>query len=129
MDETSKVVQELRTELYKRKFAHVAIASSEDISCKHNQWMLSSSETGDIGPKDIKVSGAPMIDDVECPSSVLIEEQDPQVLEMDQLEPDPRFFVRLEFTLRFSEIFARSLTNILFIFAFFITSFFWLLGI
>ena len=77
IDETSKVVQELRTELYKRKSAHVATTSSEDISCKHNQWMLSSSETGDIGPKDIKVSRAPMIDDVECPSSVLTEEPDP----------------------------------------------------
>ena len=88
MDETSKIVQELRTELYKRKYGYVATASSEDINCKHNQWMLSSSETGDIGPKDIKVSGAPMINDVECLSSVLTKETYPHVLEMDQLKAE-----------------------------------------
>ena len=91
MDETSKVIQELRTKLYKRKSAHIATTNSEDISCKHNQWMLSSSESKDIGPKDIKVSGDPMIDDVEFLSSVLTEEPDPQVLEMDQLEAELAF--------------------------------------
>ncbi|XP_015578468.2 uncharacterized protein LOC8283812 [Ricinus communis] len=77
MDETSKVVQELRTELYKRKSAR-----SEGISFKHNQQMVNGSGTEDRDPKDIKV------DDIECPSSVLTEEPDPQVLNMDQLEAE-----------------------------------------
>lgn len=87
MDETSKVVQELRTELYKRKSPPGA-ASSKDISNKNNQLALYRSGTGDTEPKDIKGSGIPLIDDVECPSSVLTEEPEPQVLEMDQLEAE-----------------------------------------
>ncbi|XP_050226451.1 uncharacterized protein LOC126676316 [Mercurialis annua] len=87
MDETSKVVQELRTELYKRKSAKAA-ASSLDISCEHIQQVQYSSGSGDRDPKDVRVLLVPMIDDVECLSSVLTEEPDPQALEMDQLEAE-----------------------------------------
>ncbi|KDP29090.1 hypothetical protein JCGZ_16479 [Jatropha curcas] len=84
--ETSKVVQELRVELYKRKSSQSA-ASSKGLRSKNNQLVFYGSGT-DTSPKDIKLSGIPLIDDVECPSSVLTEEPEPQLLEMDQLEAE-----------------------------------------
>lgn len=89
MDETSKVVQDLRTELYKRKSTQVA-EGSKTISSDLTQLVFDRSRTRDREPSDIKMSGLPMIDDVECPSSVLTEEPEPEteVLEMEQLEAE-----------------------------------------
>ncbi|WCJ34557.1 hypothetical protein M5689_015860 [Euphorbia peplus] len=70
MDETSKVVQELKTELYKRKSSQMDAGSNN------------------LSRNSIKVSGISINDDVECPSSVLTEEPEPQLLEMDQLEAE-----------------------------------------
>ncbi|KAJ9181609.1 hypothetical protein P3X46_009724 [Hevea brasiliensis] len=87
MDKTSKIVQELRTDLYKRKTAQVA-ASTKDLISKNDLIYYRSGTGHNNDPKDVKVSGIPMIDDVECPSSVLTEEPEPQQLEMDQLEAE-----------------------------------------
>ncbi|XP_065857446.1 uncharacterized protein [Euphorbia lathyris] len=77
MDETSKVVQELKTELYKRKSSQMDSGSKKLI--KNDQPLLY---------KDTKVSGISVTDDVECPSSVLTDEPEPPLLEMDQLEAE-----------------------------------------
>lgn len=87
MDETAKTVKELRTELYKRRSAKVA-AISKDLSSNNELEFYRAGTGHNNDPKVIKVSGIPMIDDVECPSSGLIEEPEPQLLEMDQLEAE-----------------------------------------
>lgn len=89
VDETAKVVQELKTELHKRKSSHhVHIsgsagkvdAKSKKNNSKHTQL--------NRDPNYIKVSGVPVIDDGEYASSVLTEEPEPSVLEMDELEAE-----------------------------------------
>lgn len=87
MDETAKTVKELRTELYKRRSAKVA-AISKDLSSNNELEFYRAGTGHNNDPKAIKVSGIPMIDDVECPSSGLTEEPEPQLLEMDQLEAE-----------------------------------------
>ncbi|KAG8648507.1 hypothetical protein MANES_08G004115v8 [Manihot esculenta] len=87
MDEIAKTVKELRTELYKRRSAKVA-AISKDLSSNNELEFYRAGTGHNNDPKVIKVSGIPMIDDVECPSSGLIEEPEPQLLEMDQLEAE-----------------------------------------
>uniref|UniRef100_A0A199U9S8 Uncharacterized protein n=1 Tax=Manihot esculenta TaxID=3983 RepID=A0A199U9S8_MANES len=87
MDETAKTVKELRTELYKRKSAKVA-AISKDLSSNNELEFYKAGTGHNNDSKVIKASGIPMIDDVECPSSGLIEEPEPQLLEMDQLEAE-----------------------------------------
>uniref|UniRef100_A0A2C9VY20 Uncharacterized protein n=1 Tax=Manihot esculenta TaxID=3983 RepID=A0A2C9VY20_MANES len=83
MDETAKTVKELRTELYKRRSAKVA-AISKDLSSNNELEFYRAGTGHNNDPKVIKVSGIPMIDDVECPSSGLTEEPEPRLLEMDQ---------------------------------------------
>ncbi|KAG8648601.1 protein POLAR-like 1 [Manihot esculenta] len=87
MDETAKTVKELRTELYKRRSAKVA-AISKDLSSNNELEFYRAGIGHNNDPKVIKVSGIPMIDDVECPRSGLTEEPEPQLLEMDQLEAE-----------------------------------------
>ncbi|CAK7342976.1 unnamed protein product [Dovyalis caffra] len=89
MDETSKVVQELRTELNKRKSTQVA-TSSKNSGTEQMQLMVNRTIMGCRDPNDMKICGLPMVDDVEYPSSVLTEEPEPvsAVLEMDQLEAE-----------------------------------------
>ncbi|KAG8648508.1 hypothetical protein MANES_08G004119v8 [Manihot esculenta] len=87
MDETAKTVKELRTELYKRRSAKVA-AISKDLSSNNELEFYKAGTGHNNDSKVIKASGIPMIDDVECPSSGLIEEPEPQLLEMDQLEAE-----------------------------------------
>ena len=91
MEVMSKVVHELRTELYKRKSAHVA-TSSKDNSTEKMQLVVNRKNMVDRESSDMKMCGLPIADDVEYPSSVLTEEPEPEpepepaVLEMDQLE-------------------------------------------
>ena len=87
MDETSKIIHELRTELYKRKSTQLA-TSSENISTEQMQLVVNRISVVDRDPNDMKLCGLTMADDVECPSSVLTEEPEPAVLEMDQLEAE-----------------------------------------
>ncbi|XP_059427962.1 uncharacterized protein LOC132161789 isoform X1 [Corylus avellana] len=95
MDETAKVVQELKTELCKRKSSpHLhspGSASEVDGKSKKNRSKKTQSTkfgAGNRDPDDIKVSDLPVIDDGECTSSVLTEEPEPRVLEIDQLEAE-----------------------------------------
>ncbi|KAF8403051.1 hypothetical protein HHK36_011145 [Tetracentron sinense] len=93
VDETAKVVQELKGELHKRKLSrdlrHTSLASKVDtcpnkIGGKHAQPACAKS----FVEEDIKVFGVPLTDDGEGASSVLTEEPEPEVLEMDQLEAE-----------------------------------------
>ncbi|XP_059667669.1 uncharacterized protein LOC132313064 isoform X2 [Cornus florida] len=89
MDETARVVQELKTELSKRKSSHLrteGIRHSNKIRGKHAQTVVTKSSTknGD----DTEVSGLPSTEEGEYASSVLTEEPPPELLEMDQLEAE-----------------------------------------
>lgn len=97
MDETAKVVQELKTELSKRKsssnmqvssFSSEVDTSPKKIRGKNTGQMFARSSTGNQDPNDINISSLPLIDDAESASSVLTEEPRPEVLEMDQLEAE-----------------------------------------
>ncbi|KAE8702090.1 Detected protein of unknown function [Hibiscus syriacus] len=86
MDETARVVQELKTKLCKRKSSSDLRASnSANGSCSRN-----------LDHNEIKDCSLQVIDDLEYASSVLTEEPEPEseVMEMDQLE------VELEFELQ-----------------------------
>ncbi|KAA8518788.1 hypothetical protein F0562_016438 [Nyssa sinensis] len=86
MDETVKVVQELKTELSKRKSSHNLHASNFEAGGKHTQKVLSKSSTENRG--DVEVSAFPLTEEGECASSVITEEPLPEVLEIDQLEAE-----------------------------------------
>ncbi|XP_021289948.1 uncharacterized protein LOC110420883 [Herrania umbratica] len=99
MDETAKVVQELKTELCKRKSscnvqasnsANEVATGSKKSSGKNTQVLLDKSGTGNRDHNEIKVCSVPVIDDGEYASSVLTEEPEPEVEvgEMDQLEAE-----------------------------------------
>uniref|UniRef100_A0A2C9VXV8 Uncharacterized protein n=1 Tax=Manihot esculenta TaxID=3983 RepID=A0A2C9VXV8_MANES len=90
MDETAKTVKELRTELYKRRSVKVA-AISKDLSSNNELEFYRAGTGHNNDPKVIKAYGIPMIDDVECPRSGLIEEPEPQLLEMDQPKAELAF--------------------------------------
>ncbi|KAJ7972431.1 POLAR LOCALIZATION DURING ASYMMETRIC DIVISION AND protein [Quillaja saponaria] len=80
MDETAGVVEELKSELHRRKSSRrQKILNSVDNINKSN------SRVRDSNNKVTSLSGS---DDGKCGSSVLTEEPDPQVLEMDQLEAE-----------------------------------------
>lgn len=98
MDETARIVHELKSELHKRKSPQKLQASdsaSEDsmndqttsYKLTHPGLNKSSSETR--GPNDMRISSFP-VSDGECASSVLTEEQEPEpeVMDMDQLEAE-----------------------------------------
>ncbi|KAJ6778356.1 POLAR LOCALIZATION DURING ASYMMETRIC DIVISION AND PROTEIN [Salix koriyanagi] len=87
MEEMSKVVHELKTELYKRKSAHAA-TSSEDFSSEKMQLLVNRTNMEDRESSGMKLCGLPIADDAEYPSSILTEEREPGVLEMDQMEAE-----------------------------------------
>ncbi|XP_062117185.1 uncharacterized protein LOC133831041 [Humulus lupulus] len=95
MSETAKVVEQLKTEIHKRKFSpnlEVAGGACEVIS-NHNDShpdLNKSSRIEQLGPNDIN-NFNPMIIDGECGSSALTEEPEPGVQEMDQLEKELEF--------------------------------------
>ncbi|MBA0693140.1 hypothetical protein Goari_010646 [Gossypium aridum] len=99
MDETAKVVQELKTTLCKRKSscnllasssASEVAASSKKFSGKNSQLLLRKSGTGNRDHNETKVCSLPVFDDGEYASCVLTEEPEPEleVVEMDQLEAE-----------------------------------------
>ncbi|KAL6133364.1 hypothetical protein ACLB2K_065601 [Fragaria x ananassa] len=98
MDETAKVVQELKSELNKRKASQSqqfscseseANTQYQSPSCKRSQTELTKSSAEYSEPNYMRAFSF-QISDVECPSSVLTEEQepDPEVMDMDQLEAE-----------------------------------------
>ncbi|KAL3531911.1 hypothetical protein ACH5RR_005432 [Cinchona calisaya] len=95
MDETAKIVQELKAELSRRKALHNQYGSNFRTEVKmnikniremdaHPTITMSFSEKAD----NLKVFGPLIAEEGECPSSVLTEEQQPEVLEMEQLEAE-----------------------------------------
>ncbi|XVE76217.1 hypothetical protein DITRI_Ditri12bG0155400 [Diplodiscus trichospermus] len=95
MDETKKVVEELKTELCKRKsscnlqvsnYTNEVATSSKKFSSKNMQLVLDKYKDHN----GIKACSRPVIDDGEYASSVLTEEPEPEpeVVEMDQLEAE-----------------------------------------
>lgn len=95
VDETAKVVQELKTELYKRKSSqHLrSFGSSSEVDAKSNKNSSRQTQATEVGarstgPVDNKISSLSVTDDGECTSSVLTEEPEPLLLEIDQLEAE-----------------------------------------
>lgn len=101
MDETAKIVQELKSELHKRKasqnqqvsgFESEANTQYQTPSCKRTQTELQKSSAENSEPNYMRASSFHISDDGECPSSVLTEEQEPEpepeVMDMDQLEAE-----------------------------------------
>ncbi|KAE8692477.1 Detected protein of unknown function [Hibiscus syriacus] len=99
MDETARVVRELKTKLCKRKSACDPRASksateiapsSKRFSGKDSQLLLEKFSTGNLDNNEMKDCSLPIIDDREYASSVLTEEPEPEseVMEMDQLEAE-----------------------------------------
>ena len=95
MNETTKVIQELKTELCTRKpscnvqasnSANEVATSSKKFSGKNTQLLLDNYRDHN----EIKVCSLPVIDDGEYASSVLTEEPElePEVVDMDQLEAE-----------------------------------------
>ncbi|ONI03122.1 hypothetical protein PRUPE_6G240300 [Prunus persica] len=98
MDETARIVHELKSELHKRKSPQKLQASgsaSEDsmndqtTNYKLTHPGLNKSSSENRGPNDMRISSFP-VSDGECASSVLTEEQEPgpEVMDMDQLEAE-----------------------------------------
>ncbi|KAL3327821.1 hypothetical protein AABB24_035473 [Solanum stoloniferum] len=92
MDETAKAVEELKAELSRRKVAHNLRASKNkgdideksDRECSIRAIAESSNENRNIyGALDLQVA-----EEGECASSVVTEEPQPEVMEMDQLEAE-----------------------------------------
>ncbi|KAJ7976993.1 POLAR LOCALIZATION DURING ASYMMETRIC DIVISION AND protein [Quillaja saponaria] len=96
INETAAVVQELKSELSRRKSSHnqkifssvynVNISSGV-VSVKNTESMLNNCNTRVIDSNK-KVTSLPGSDDGGCGSSVLTEEPDWQALEMDRLEAE-----------------------------------------
>lgn len=96
MDETAKVVQELKSELNKRKASQSqqfscseseANTQYQSPSCKRSQTELTKS-SAEYGEPNYMRASSFQISDVECPSSVLTEDPEPEVMDMDQLEAE-----------------------------------------
>ncbi|KAH7513237.1 hypothetical protein FEM48_Zijuj12G0175800 [Ziziphus jujuba var. spinosa] len=97
MGETATILQELKAELHKRKSScslHVSssagevIANSQPTSWKYIQTRLHKSCADNQGPNDVKICSFPTVDDGECLSSLITEEPETEVQEMDQLEEE-----------------------------------------
>lgn len=97
VDETGKVVQELKSELIRRKSSRSLqglssqndlAAISEKIRSKHTEKGFVKSETESRDANNIKVFGCPSVEDGECGNSILTDERDPELQEMDQLEAE-----------------------------------------
>ncbi|KAJ1387684.1 hypothetical protein SESBI_39751 [Sesbania bispinosa] len=91
MDETAKLVQELKSEFNRRKSScdHQVLDSAGNIDMNsHTMLKKTNNELRDTG---VKIWSPAVNDCGECGSSVLTEEPEPQVLEMDQLEAELEF--------------------------------------
>lgn len=87
VDETAKVVRELKSELYKRKYSrHVEAGKGRECNTIQPEIERSRAEIQRLSEaRNYTVS---MFDDGECESSVLTEEPDPEIHDMDQLEAE-----------------------------------------
>ncbi|KAL4031877.1 hypothetical protein IC575_010171 [Cucumis melo] len=87
VDETAKVVRELKSELYKRKYSrHVEAGKGRECNRIEPEIDRSSADIQRLSEaRNYTVS---MFDDGECESSVLTEEPDPEIHDMDQLEAE-----------------------------------------
>lgn len=93
VDETAKVVQELKSELYKRKYSrHVqdgkARENSDISGCNKTQLEIDRSSAEFRRSSEVRHHTLSMFDDGECESSVLTEEPDLEMHELDQLEAE-----------------------------------------
>ncbi|XP_057984189.1 uncharacterized protein LOC131168623 isoform X2 [Malania oleifera] len=89
VDETAKVVQELKAELYKRKSSSNTHASSSVDEVHATKFRDKNIEPVHIESKRVSNSLKDSVLPVsECASSVLTEEPAPEMLEMDQLEAE-----------------------------------------
>ncbi|KAK3038409.1 hypothetical protein RJ639_030575 [Escallonia herrerae] len=95
MDETAKVVQDLKAEIAKRKKScnlHASSSKSEGsanpkrIRGKHAQQVHAISRT--LNVDNTGASGLLVTDEGECGSSVLTEELQPETMDMDQLKAE-----------------------------------------
>lgn len=97
MDETAKVVQELKSELHRRRSSRTQKIvdtvdnndmKSRKISGSHDNVMLEKTSS-EVRDTDVRISSLPAVsDDGECGSSALTEESDQRTLEMEQLEAE-----------------------------------------
>lgn len=95
MDETAKLVQELKAELSRRKSLHIQYGSNfrTEVNLNQNNLMGKHAHATVIKSfsekaEAFKVFGPLIAEEGECASSVLTEEQQPDLLEMDQLEAE-----------------------------------------
>ncbi|KAM1333578.1 hypothetical protein ACFX15_009115 [Malus domestica] len=99
MDETARFVQELQSELHKRKSPHTlqVSGSANEANTNHritsnklSQPELNNPSTENRGAIHMQMSSFTVSEDAGCASSVLTEEQDPhsEVMDMDQLEAE-----------------------------------------
>ncbi|KAL0344617.1 UNVERIFIED_CONTAM: hypothetical protein Sradi_4293000 [Sesamum radiatum] len=87
MDETAKIVQELKAEITSRKTA--SLAGNEAETNKRQTEVGPLFTKPDIKSKyKIKAFGPSLMEEGECAVNVLTAEQQPEVLEMDQLEAE-----------------------------------------
>ncbi|KAK9072770.1 hypothetical protein SSX86_009205 [Deinandra increscens subsp. villosa] len=82
VDETTKIVQELKAEISKRKSCDSKLESATNI-----KWGQSVFEKSGV-ENDIRVQSFPMTDEGEYASSILTEEPHRDVAEMEQLEAE-----------------------------------------
>lgn len=88
MDETAKVVQELRSELHRKKSSQcVQDSKAEKLSGTQTQQVLNNSRNRNGDFNFNQVVGFPQPDEGGC-DSVLTEERDQEVMDMDHLEAE-----------------------------------------
>ncbi|KAM6593369.1 hypothetical protein CsatA_001072 [Cannabis sativa] len=92
MSETAKVVEELKTEIYKRKVSPIldVTCNACEVISNHNDFhadLNKSRRNEQLGSSNIN-NFSPVIIDGECGSSALTEEPGQGVQEMDQLEKE-----------------------------------------
>ncbi|XP_057438349.1 uncharacterized protein LOC130730371 [Lotus japonicus] len=98
--ETTKVVEELKSELKRRKSPRShqdsvgnAGMESRRMSDRNEEIMLKETNS-ELRETDVKIWSLPVNDEGECGSSALTEESGPLVLEMDQLEAELEFEIQ-----------------------------------
>lgn len=92
MDETAKAVEELKAEISRRKVAHNLRASKNkgDMDGKNDRecGIRAIAESTNGNRNIYRVLDLQVAEEGECASSVVTEEPQPEVMEMDQLEAE-----------------------------------------
>ncbi|PHT25358.1 hypothetical protein CQW23_35010 [Capsicum baccatum] len=100
MDETAKAVEELKAELSRRKVAHDLRASKNkaEVDEKHDREcrirVIAESSNGNSNI--YRVLDHQVAEEGECASSVVTEEPQPELMEMDQLEAELESELQME---------------------------------